>query len=355
MEREQLFQNLSELEKQLRGIRSATEQVNQVISADRALVNAINAFTIEARNAIDNARQAYGDETEGIRRAAVAALEQSANDFAVKIDGLNSDFNSNILQFKATVEETLIPSVQNASELFGNTLKPFVEETMPTVFNGFISKYDALFNKSADDLTKASEDFAEKAASCILELNTASGKINEPLEHISSLLADLKRNSEETTELIRKDVEVSKKAGEDTVSAAKKIDDLANTITNTLSGIAQSVNGLPGTITSQFNQHLSDSTTIVRSEIEGLSAKLDNLQSSVSDQITESLVKVEDVLNKTISVQSDLVRDLNKKMDSVLSEVENIKKENASLKVITVVMSVVIAILLAVLIVRTFI
>ena len=55
MEREQLFQNLSELETQLRGIKSATEQVNQVITADRALVNAINAFTIEARNAIDNA------------------------------------------------------------------------------------------------------------------------------------------------------------------------------------------------------------------------------------------------------------------------------------------------------------
>lgn len=354
MEREQLFQNLSELETQLRGIKSATEQVNQVITADRALVNAINAFTIEARNAIDNARQAYEGETDNIKRAAVAALEQSANDFAVKINTLNSDFNSNILLFKAAVDETLIPSVENVSELFGNTLKPFVEGTMPTVFNDFISRYDNLFSKSVDDLTKASEDFAVKASTCVLDLNAASGKINETLEHISSLLAYLKRNSEETTELIHKDVEVSKKAGEDTARVAKKIDDLAKTIAETLSGIGQSVNGLPGTITSQVNQHISDSTTIVRSEMGDLSTKLENLQSSISSQITESMAKLEEVLNKTLSIQTDL-RGLNKKMDSVIAEVEDIKKENASLKVITVVMSVVVAFLLIVLVVRTFI
>ena len=42
-------------------------------------------------------------------------------------------------------------------------------------------------------------------------------------------------------------------------------------------------------------------------------------------------------------------------MDSVIAEVEDIKKENASLKVITLVMSVVVAFLLIVLVVRTFI
>jgi len=42
MDREQLFQNLSELEKQLKGIKSATEHVNQVVAADRELVKAVN-------------------------------------------------------------------------------------------------------------------------------------------------------------------------------------------------------------------------------------------------------------------------------------------------------------------------
>ena len=56
MDREQLFQNLSELEKQLKGIKSATEHVNQVVAADRELVKAVNDFTKEASKLIESTR-----------------------------------------------------------------------------------------------------------------------------------------------------------------------------------------------------------------------------------------------------------------------------------------------------------
>lgn len=52
MDREQLLKNLQELENQLRGVKSATEQVNAVVKLDRELTNSVNTYTQKAQEYI---------------------------------------------------------------------------------------------------------------------------------------------------------------------------------------------------------------------------------------------------------------------------------------------------------------
>ena len=74
MDREQLFQNLSELEKQLKGIKSATEHVNQVVAADRELVRAVNDFSKEASKLIESTRSNFEVEVKAVQKAAAGGL-----------------------------------------------------------------------------------------------------------------------------------------------------------------------------------------------------------------------------------------------------------------------------------------
>ena len=87
MDREQLFQNLSELEKQLKGIKSATEHVNQVVAADRELVKAVNDFTKEASKLIESTRGNFEVEVKAVQKAAAGGLV-NLDDYDANGDGI---------------------------------------------------------------------------------------------------------------------------------------------------------------------------------------------------------------------------------------------------------------------------
>ena len=111
MDREQLFQNLNELEKQLKGIKSATEHVNQVVAADHELVMAVDDFTKEAVRLIESTRGTFEAEIKVMQKAASETLNKSAADFSAKILNLGAGFSEAL--------ETMFPSLHPLDLLIG--------------------------------------------------------------------------------------------------------------------------------------------------------------------------------------------------------------------------------------------
>lgn len=213
MDREQLFQNLNELEKQLKGIKSATEHVNQVVAADHELVKAVDDFTKEAVRLIESTRGTFEAEIKVMQKAASETLNKSAADFSAKIQSITSELTMNVGALKNTVEDSIKPMVRETVGVIEHTLKPFVKDEMPKTFGGFMDKYKALFDKAAGDVSAASELFAEQAGAGVEQLRQTVLAIHEPQEQIKSLLEQVRKSTDASIELIRQDVEVSSKAG----------------------------------------------------------------------------------------------------------------------------------------------
>ena len=89
MDREQLYKNLTELEKQLQKVKSANEQVERIIASDRQLADGINEYIVKADDLLRTVKSAYD--------LAVSRVNEQAN-IAVKetTEGLLSEYKSEV-------------------------------------------------------------------------------------------------------------------------------------------------------------------------------------------------------------------------------------------------------------------
>lgn len=344
MDREQLFQNLNELEKQLKGIKSATEHVNQVVAADHELVKAVDDFTKEAVRLIESTRGTFEAEIKVMQKAASETLNKSAADFSAKIQSITSELTMNVGALKNTVEDSIKPMVGETVGVIEHTLKPFVKDEMPKTFGGFMDKYKALFDKAAGDVSASSELFAEQAGAGVEQLRQTVLAIHEPQEQIKSLLEQVRKSTDASIELIRQDVEVSSKAGEDTICAAKKIDEVSKTISSSIADVQKSIGVTAQTIT----EYMKDSDDKIREELSDFHARLHqvpeqlaSLQSimessflSVNTTLSTLLAKVDTIAKNTKQIASIDSRLLNisKEVDEQRNVIEGMRRENESFK-----------------------
>lgn len=348
MDREQLFQNLSELEKQLRGIKSATDHVNQVIAADRELVAAVNAFTAETKRVLDATRGVYDGEVSNIKKAAIDALDKSAVDFSAKVTGITAELTINVNILRQTVDDSIKPLVNETVGVIENSLKPFVIHEMPNTFNGFIERYQKLLNKAAGDISAASEIFAEQAGGRVEELKQTVLAIQGPQEQIKSLLENIKNATDASNELIRQDVEVSRKAGEDTITAAKKIDDVAKTISSSIAEVKESIAANAQAITEYVKNTDARTRSAVLEKVDALQtlpALLETLQSLMESSFLSLNTAVSNIATKIDSIARDTknIKALDTKVKNIAEDVlanksslEQINKENKTMKTLLV-------------------
>lgn len=171
MLKEKLFQSLAELESQLEGIKSATEQVSDVVSADKELVAKINEYAHVVNDQVQLLKQVFEEGILEITHYSKDTLNQVQADFNTKVD-------NHVKVVKGIGEEILY----------------HVRE---------VAKYES------DQIVKS-----------------VSGKME-------STVADLKSLGEAMADLscaIQQDIKVSQKAAEDTVQAIYKLDGLPNYI-----------------------------------------------------------------------------------------------------------------------------
>ena len=184
MDREVLYRNLSELEVQLRGVKSATEQVNAVLAADKELaqsfkqcaqslveqINALHAWyqkslsdvQAEAGEAIRAAERTIQDfdatcratlnetsatitaenkeQLKKIQNALSEAITKMQSDFQTLTDKVSNEMSASLSSLSDLATNTLPALVTNLSDTINNDLKPLVKVEMAKTLSDEIGR-----------------------------------------------------------------------------------------------------------------------------------------------------------------------------------------------------------------------
>ncbi len=306
MDREQLFQNLNELEKQLRGIKSATEQVNSVVAANRAVIETLRGYTAQTQKVLDSVRSVYDGDVKEIKAVAEKALTQSSQDFAKKVDAVATDLVDSAAMLQAMVQNELTPLVKN--DLVGiidSKMRPFVLKEMPQSFYKLMEDSESVLQdekKELLDLIRSVQENSDKAAK---ELKKAAKDAVDSQAKSAATVAGFKEMVEDMTKA--------------QAELRKKID-----------GVANSIKDMGDKAKVSFQK--------VESAIASTIATLDNVQtllSSATDSIDSALEEIKSSFNTSLT---SISKDVNaiwlsvKSMKQLEESVANMGDEIAELK-----------------------
>jgi ABC-type transporter Mla subunit MlaD len=272
MDREQLFQNLNELEKQLRGIKSATEQVNSVVAANRTVIETLKGYTAQTQKVLDSVRSVYDGDVKEIKTVAEKALTQSSQDFAKKVDAVASDLVDSAAMLQTMVQNELTPLVKN--DLVGiidSKMKPFVLKEMPQSFYKLMTDYESVLQeekKELLDLIRSVQENSDKAAK---ELKKAAKDAVDAQAKNAAAVAGFKDK-----------VEGMMKAQTET---RKKIDSVANSVKDMGDKAKGSFQKVESAIASTVAT-LDNMQTLLTSATESIDSALEEIKSSVNTSLT---------------------------------------------------------------------
>lgn len=272
MDREQLFQNLNELEKQLRGIKSATEQVNSVVAANRTVIETLKGYTAQTQKVLDSVRSVYDGDVKEIKAVAEKALTQSSQDFAKKVDAVASDLVDSAAMLQAMVQNELTPLVKN--DLVGiidSKMKPFVLKEMPQSFYKLMTDSESVLQeekKELLDLIRSVQENSDKAAK---ELKKAAKDAVDAQTKNAAAVAGFKDKVEDMT-----------KAQTET---RKKIDGVANSVKDMGDKAKESFQKVESAIASTVAT-LGNMQTLLTSATESIDSALEEIKSSVNTSLT---------------------------------------------------------------------
>ena len=306
MDRELLYRNLSELEVQLKGIKSATEQVNAVLAADKALAQSFQQFTqsvieqinalqawyqtrlsdiqSEASSAISSAtttlqnfdatcRATLNDtsttikaenkeQLEKIQRTLSNAITKMQTDFQTLTDKVKNEMSGSLSSLSDLATNTLPTLVTNLKNTINDDLEPLVKVEMAKTLSDALAQYKETFTRCENSLTQLTTDLTTKMSRIVVDVESACGtlatlpaNIKEQIDNFKAtfevsllnqqqLLVSINSNIEQIKTDISKDLKVSEQAAKDTVAAMQKLDKVAEQFNKAIVDMAQKNNEL---------------------------------------------------------------------------------------------------------------
>ena len=306
MDREVLYRNLSELEVQLKGIKSATEQVNAVLAADKALAQSFQQFTqsvieqinalqawyqtrlsdiqSEASSAISSAtstlqnfdatcRATLNDtsttikaenkeQLEKIQGALSNAITKMQTDFQTLTDKVKNEMSGSLSSLSDLATNTLPTLVTNLKNTINDDLEPLVKVEMAKTLSDALAQYKETFTRCENSLTQLTTDLTTKMSRIVVDVESACGtlatlpaNIKEQIDNFKAtfevsllnqqqLLVSINSNIEQIKTDISKDLKVSEQAAKDTVAAMQKLDKVAEQFNKAIVDMAQKNNEL---------------------------------------------------------------------------------------------------------------
>lgn len=319
MDREVLYRNLSDLETQLKGIKSATEQVNAVVAADKELaksfsacvqsmaeqINALQAWyqrslnevQSEAAAAIHSANQTLQDfdractDTLGETATTIKAehkeqLEKVQNilsevtnkmktDMQDMTDKLSKEMSESLSSLSDLATNTLPVLATRLNETITNDLEPLVKVEMVKTLSDALTEYKDTFIKCENSLKEITNDMSSKMNRIVVDVENACAtlsslptKIKEQIDNFKAtfevsllnqqqLLSNMNANIEQIKSDISKDLQVSEQAAQDTVAAMKKLDKVTDEF-NKVIGIMTQKNDLLAELVEKNGQKLTN-------------------------------------------------------------------------------------------------
>lgn len=286
MDREQLYKNLTELEKQLQKVKSANEQVDRIIASDRQLADGIKEYIVKADDLLKTVKSAYDSAVSKVNEQANIAVKETTegllSDYKSEVKKARSEYNASMKEsvdsFKSVVDaekKALQTKVAALTQLVDEKLIPLRDSLssivdgqiafIPEEFKRLIKEAKSTLDSSATVLKSASEVVSK-------ECQTMAGKVEILPRKFEGLSADLTKNLSENKERI-----LAKLKEIDVNAFAEKVTTALKEQTTHLDG---KLDNMEKTV-SEAERSLSGSVSKIDSKVKGMEKKLATMQEKI--------------------------------------------------------------------------
>lgn len=303
MNTEQLLKNLAELEKQLQGIKSATEQVKTIAGADKKLVDAVNAYTANANQLLQSVQSTAKDDVKEVKDAAIREIKATTKDFQKTTSGLATELTTSVDGIKSAALEEMSgiadgfeKKVEGVVTGFGESIKDLKDSALKTI--GETKDVSDGLSKTVDRLkTFADENLSEPLDK---DLKETVNKSLKPLvnEEMPKAFAESLVRMEESFGGVQKKIdedwakrqkaydESVKKQQESIDTSVRKLKEQAEAFTATVGQFRTSIQGLETRIDNAKAETVRDIRQSIAEQADKLSGEITNVITSIGDMVS---------------------------------------------------------------------
>ena len=296
MNTEQLLKNLSELEKQLQGIKSATEQVKTIAGADKKLVDAINAYTANANQLLQSVQSTAKDDVKEVKDAAIREIKATTKDFQKTTSGIATELTTSVDGIKSAALEEMTgiadgfrKKVDGVLQTIGETSTRFAEETK-TVSDGLSSTVDRLKTfvdeSLAEPLDKDLKETVEKSLKPLVNEEMPKAFAQSLVRMEEGFGGVQKKIDEDWTKRQKAYDESVKKQQESIDTSVTKLKEQAEAFTTTVGQFKTSINGLETRIEGTKEETVRDIRQSITEQADKLSGEITNVITAIGDVVT---------------------------------------------------------------------
>lgn len=332
MEKEQLLKNIAELEKQLQGIKSATEQVKTIAGADKKLVDAINAYTANANLLLQSVQSTAKDDVKEVKEAAIREIKATTKDFqkatsdlatelATSVDGIKSA----ALEEMTGITEGFGKKVDGVLQTIGQTSTRFTEETK-TVSDGLSSTVDKLKTfvdeNLSEPLDKDLKETVNKSLKPLVKEEIPKAFMDSIVRMENSFGGAQKKIDEDWTRRQKAYDESVKKQQESIDTSVKSLKEQAEAFTTTVGQFKTSIEGLEAKVDGAKESSVRD----IRQSLTEQADKLDGAIGKVMTSVGDAVAAVQKESNSILGAMRELGDALNQGLNTTESRLDGIKQ-----------------------------
>ena len=309
MDREQLYKNLTELEKQLQKVKSANEQVDRIIASDRQLVEGIKEYIVKADDLLRTVKSSYDAAASKVNDQACLAVKETT-------EGLLSEYRSEVKTARSDYNKSMKESVDSFKSVVDaekKTLQAKVEALAALVDEKLIPLRDSLSSVVDGKISKIPEDFKVI--------------ISESRSTLDSSATALKSASE----IVSKECQ---NMAEKVVVLPRKFEDLSTELTKALSVNKERI--LTKLAEIDVNAFAAKVTSAINEQTGHLDGKIDNL----GKDLDASISKAENNLSGSVSKIDSKVVGLENKFAAMQEKIDGVDKNLSSIKTMTILLLV---------------
>lgn len=267
MDREQLYKNLTELERQLQKVKSANEQVEKIIESDRLLVSGIQEYISKADALLGAFRSAYDTAVAKVNEQVSLVVKETTDgllsEYESQVRTVHSEYNASMKEsvdsFKSVVDsekKALKTKVADLTALVDGKLIPLRESLssivdgkiarIPDDFNGIINESKSTFDSAAAALKSASDVVTEECRKMAEKVVVLPDKFDGLGSDLTKAISDNKKKM--LAKLAEIDVDafagkVTVALSEQTVHLDGKLGKLEKSFDGSLSKVDRSLTG----------------------------------------------------------------------------------------------------------------
>ena len=309
MDREQLYKSLTELENQLKRVKSANEQVEKVIASDRQLVSGIQDYIAKADELLKSVKAAYdgavikvGEQAmKGVWETSTSLLKDYKSDVSTAHTEYNAAMKESLDSFKSVVsseKRVLQEKVAALSALVDDNLIP-LRDSLTTIVDGKLSRVPSDFNR----IMSESKTILESSVTALKNASkTVSDDCKKMAEKVELLPAKVEELSTALKEALseNKDMILSKLSELDSNAFAEKMSPV-------LEELSKHVDERMDGMENAFESSISQAERSLSSKVDGIDGKYTEMK-EMMEKMNKSvnLTKVLSILLVIIAIIAGL-------------------------------------------------